>query len=100
MKNSTFQGISGDPVRLRRSSSDNLIDRNQFRRSGTNAMVSYWVHASDGSFACGARNAVTNNTYSTMSDETRPGIIVTSGADDGMASCRTAIPTESGNSPA
>ncbi|WP_171072811.1 right-handed parallel beta-helix repeat-containing protein [Streptomyces sp. DASNCL29] len=100
VKNSTFQGITGDPVRLRRSSSDNLIDHNQFRRSGTNAMVSYWVHAKDGSFHCGARNTVTNNTYSTMSDETKPGIIVTSGADDGMTSCPAAIPTVTGNTKA
>ncbi|MFI2435187.1 right-handed parallel beta-helix repeat-containing protein [Streptomyces sp. NPDC018957] len=96
---SRFSYITGDPVRLRNASSNNVIELNSFAdsaRGGTDrAMVSFWQI--DSGDVCGTGNKVNNNTWNgKFFDGTDGAPIMASGANPGLTRCTAAI-SGSGN---
>ncbi|CAM3138086.1 right-handed parallel beta-helix repeat-containing protein [Stackebrandtia soli] len=94
-----FSDITGDVVRLRNGTVDNLVSDNTFSRSGSaatdRAFVSFWRFRS--SETCGSGNRVEDNQYDgRYYNGTTGQRIAGSGAEPGLSRCVNAI-TESGN---
>ncbi|MEU1573395.1 hypothetical protein ABZ519_19965 [Streptomyces collinus] len=96
---SRFSYITGDPVRLRNASSNNVIELNWFAYSTSNktdrAMVSFWQI--DSGDVCGTGNKVNNNDWNgQFFNKTAGAPIIASGANPGLTRCTNAI-SGSGN---
>ncbi|MFF4755190.1 right-handed parallel beta-helix repeat-containing protein [Streptomyces sp. NPDC002514] len=58
----TFSSISGDPVRIRNGSRNNMVSGNTFTKSGQYAMFSEWGRLEKGE-TCGSGNVFKGNKY-------------------------------------
>ena len=99
ISNSTFDRITGDPVRFRHGTDNNTVTNNEFYRNGrpgTNrAEVSFWRFKS--SETCGTNNRVTNNKYDGRYYSGGYGqAMIGSGSEPGVTRCSSAV-SGSGN---
>lgn len=94
-----FSDVTGDVVRLRDGTDDNLIEANSFTTSGSaaanRALVSFWLFTTNES--CGSGNQVKDNEFDGRFYNGASGQqIAGSGAEPGLSRCAKAI-GQSGN---
>ncbi|MBB6036727.1 right-handed parallel beta-helix repeat-containing protein [Phytomonospora endophytica] len=99
LRGNTFSRVTGDPVRLRNGTDDNLVEDNTFTDSGLpgtdRALITFWRFTA--AETCGTGNRAVGNTYDGRFHTGASGQrIIGSGAEDGLAKCSSAL-TGSGN---
>ncbi|MEV0645486.1 right-handed parallel beta-helix repeat-containing protein [Phytomonospora sp. NPDC050363] len=99
LQGNTFSKVTGDPVRLRNGTDDNIVEANTFTTSGLpgtdRALITFWRFTADE--VCGTGNRADGNTYDGRFHTGAAGQrVIGSGAEDGLARCATAL-TGSGN---
>lgn len=97
--NSTFERITGDPIRFRHGTDDNMVSGNEFYRNSTpgtdRALVSFWRFKAEED--CGSGNRADDNRYDgRYYNGTTGQTMIGSGSEPGVPDCSSAL-SGSGN---